>query len=75
MDCVHDWSSTYYRLHEVGQKHKSCTTNSLYCKLEECRPFMNKIEQEWTGVEEKDRAIISTLGRVNLKFLILVRLL
>ena len=29
--------------------------------MEPCYPLMNQLEQAWTGVEETDRAIISTL--------------
>jgi hypothetical protein len=59
----------------VGQKHRSCTANSLYLKSGECWHLVNEIEQAWTGVEESDRAFISKLTQANLTFLILVCLL
>ena len=38
-------------------------------------PLVNQLEEAWTGVEERDRAIISNLiPRDNYRFLIMVRL-
>ena len=49
------------------------TTNSLHCKVEECWPLVNELEQAWTGVEESDRALISDLVlQGHLRLLIMV---
>jgi len=71
LDSVRDWPEqlSSYR---VSQMHKSCTTNSLYCKSVEHWPLVNELEQAWTGVEETDRAFISKLVLANLRSLILV---
>ncbi len=38
-------------------------------------PLVNELEEAWTGVEERDRAIISKLVlQTNHRFLIMVRL-
>ena len=59
LDSVHDWHTPDF---VVGQYHINRTTNSLYSKMEDYYPLMNQLEQAWTGVEETDRAIISTLA-------------
>ena len=59
----------------VGQKHRICTTNSLYCKWQERWVLVNEIEQAWTGVEESDRAIISNLVQAQHNRLVMVCLL
>ena len=43
--------------------------------MEKYWPFVNKLEEAWTGVEERDRAIISNLiPQGEHAFLIMVRL-
>jgi hypothetical protein len=75
LDSVRDLAQIDQGTYEVGQKHRTCTTSSLYCKLGQSWPLVNEIEQGWTGVEESDRAFISKLVQTNLRFLILVCLL
>jgi len=36
--------------------------NSLYAKAHKYWALVNKVEQAWTGVEDKDRALISKYG-------------
>jgi len=74
LDSIRGWpdSDVFYR---VGQKHRNCTTNSLYCKSGEHWPLMDEIEQAWRGVEETDRAFISRLDQFDIRHLILVCLL
>ena len=44
--------------------------------MEEYWPLVNELEQAWTGLEERDRAIISKLvSQANHSALIMVRLL
>ena len=50
-------------------------THSFNYKLGECWSLVNEIEGEWTGMEERDRSIISKLVQVDLGFLITVCLL
>jgi len=71
LDSARHWrhSSMPYK---VGQEHRNCTTNSLYCKSGEHWPLVNEFEQAWTGVEESDRAFISNLVQANIRPLILV---
>ena len=72
LDSVHDWPITSLWSFAVGQKQGNRTTSSLYSKMETYWPLVNELEDAWTGVEERDRAIISNL--VNHGFLIMVRL-
>ena len=74
LDSVNDWQIGLPYSPPVGQQHTGCTSNSLYSKLEVFWSLANKLEQAWTGVEEADRAIISTLAPQNRHrvFLILV---
>ena len=75
LDSVRNWHQIYIHSSAVGQKHENCTTNSLYCKMETYWPLVNELEEAWTGVEERDRAIISNLVlQDNHTLLILVRL-
>jgi len=77
LDSVRDWPlpSGRYPTYTVGQKHRNCTINSLYCKSGEYWRLVDEIEQAWTGVEESDRAFISRLDQANVRLLILVCLL
>jgi hypothetical protein len=75
LDSVRDWPGRPPSVYNVGSKHRSYTTNSLYFKPGERWPLVNEIEQGWTSVEESDRAFISNLAQDNLRFLILVCLL
>jgi hypothetical protein len=75
LDSAHDWPEPDYSIDAVGQKHRYCTANSLYYKLQKRWSLVNEIEQAWTGVEESDRTIISQLVQTNHKFLVLVCLL
>ena len=61
LDSVRYWPGGRFDSFTVGQKHRNCTTDSLYSKMEEYWPLVNELEQAWTGVEESDRAIISNL--------------
>ena len=73
LDSVDDWRIYHLYHFAVGQRHRKCTTYSLYSKMEEFWPLANELEQAWTGVEESDRAIISKLAlQDNHRFLILV---
>ena len=74
LDSIQDWPVSAVHPFPVGQKHRNCTSNSLYSKMDECWPLVNELEQAWTGVEETDRAIISKLAPQdkNRKLLILV---
>ena len=71
LDSVHDWPDP--ARFAVGQQHRNCTTNSLYSKMGDFYPLVNQLEQAWTGVEETDRAIISTLAPQDRALLIMVR--
>jgi len=75
LDSVSGWPSTFIQFFEVGQQQGNCTTHSLYSKMETYWPLVNELEEAWSGVEERDRAIISNLVlRDNHRFLIMVRL-
>ena len=50
-------SSLYVRSREFGQ------TNSLYAKADKSWALVNEVEQAWTGLEEKDQALISKYDR------------
>jgi len=76
LDSVRDQIiSIYTGVYRVGQKDRTCVTNSLYYQSGERWHLVNEIEQAWTGVEESDRAFISKLAQANLRSLILVCLL
>jgi len=75
LEPVNDWPAVYRNVYGVGQEHRGWTTNSLYCKSGEHWPLVDEIEQAWTGVEESDRAFISSLDQANIRHLILVCLL
>jgi len=73
LDSVRDWPPRLFDDFDVGEKHGICTTYSLYSKMVEYWPLVDEIEQAWTGVEERDRAIISKLvPQDNNRFLIMV---
>ena len=73
LDSVHEWPTSYIYPFAVCQQHRICTANSLYSKMEKFWLMANKLEQAWTGVEERDRAIISELRRQDYhRFLIMV---
>ena len=75
LDSVHDWPNTCLPFRAVGQKQGICTTNSLYRKMETYWPLVNELEEAWTGVEERDRAIIlNFIPQHERAFLIVVRL-
>ncbi len=75
LDSISYWPLTSMGSFAVGQKQGNCTTNSLYSKMETYWPLVNEIEEAWTGVEERDRAIISKFVlQDNHRFLIMVRL-
>ena len=75
LDSVQYWPETYIWDFAVGQKQGNRTTNSLYDKMETYWPLVNELEDAWTGVEERDRAIISNLiPQRKRPFLIMVRL-
>ena len=75
LDSLGGWPSADVWEDTVGQKQGNWTTHSLYSKLEEYWPLINELEEAWTGVEERDRAIIFNLSRqINLNALIMVRL-
>ena len=63
LDSVHSWGGGSFLAFRVSQKHRNCTSNSFHTQMEKCWPSMNEVEQAWTGVEETDRAIISTLAQ------------
>jgi len=71
LDSVRDWPQKYF-VYTVGQRHRNCTTNSLYCKSGEYWYLVDEIEQAWTGAEDSDRAFISRLDQANVKYLIMV---
>ena len=73
LDSVRSWPLINFDAFAVGQKHGNCTTNSLNSKMDKYWPLVNELEQAWTGVEERDRAIVSNLD--NHGFLIMVCLL
>ena len=62
LDSVHHWYTRCFPSVYVGQKHRNCTTHSLYSKIEDYWPILNELEQAWTGVEGTDRAAISKLA-------------
>ena len=71
----HDWPHANPWNVAVGQKQGICTTNSLYSKMGRYWPLVNELEEAWTGVEERDRVIISNIiPRGEHAFLIMVRL-
>ena len=74
LDSVNYWQEGLPYFVPVGQRHRGCTFNLLYSKLEVFWPLANELERAWTGVEETDRAIISNLGPQdrNRMFLIMV---
>ena len=66
---VGDW--TYQCLHSLEPR--SDRKQGLYREMGKYWPLVNALEQAWTGVEESDRAIISTLvPQGNHRLLILV---
>ena len=73
LDSVRSWPLINFDAFAVGQKHGNCTTNSLNSKMDKYWPLVNELEQAWTGVEERDRSIVSNLD--NHGFLIMVCLL
>ena len=77
LDAPQHWPAIPFYAYQVGQKHRYCTTDSLYYKVEEYWPLVNELEQAWTGVDGTDRAIISKLAPQdrNCMFLIMVCLL
>ena len=74
LDSLQRWPEVNFYYNRVGQKHRNCTTNSLYYEVEEYWPLVNELEQAWTGVEETDRAMVSRLALqdTNCMFLIMV---
>jgi len=74
LDSVRNWPGLEGR-HNVGQKHRNRITHRLYCKPGESWPLVHEVEQAWTGVEERDRGLISKLVQAKLRLLILVCLL
>ena len=72
LDYVNHWPGTYTYNSAVGQRHRNCTTNSLYSKVEEIWSLVNELEQVWTGVEETDRAIISKLALQDRNYMSLI---
>ena len=75
LDSVRDWPITSITSFSVGQNQGNCTTNSLYSQMDTYWPLVNELEEAWTGVEERDRAIFSNLVLPhNHRFLIMVRL-
>ena len=75
LDSVQDWPPIHRQSFAVGKKQGICTSNSLYSKMETYWPLVNELEEAWTGVEERDRAIISNLAPQDKHaFLIMVRL-
>jgi len=75
LDSVRVSPAPNHDVYTVGETYRNDTTNSLYCKSGEYWSLVNEIEQAWSGVEERDRAIISKLLRVDVASLILVCLL
>jgi len=63
LDSVCHWPRYLSIPIDVGQKQGNCTTNSLYSKMDTYWPLVNELEEAWTSVEERDRAIISNLVR------------
>ena len=55
LDSVQNWPTIYTGSSNIGEKH------TLYSTMEKCWPLVNELEKAWTGVEERDRAIISNL--------------
>ena len=70
LDSVHDWPHQYLHSFGLGADRKQ----TLYREMGKYWPLVNALEQAWTGVEERDRAIISKLAlQGNHRILILVR--
>ena len=70
LDSVQRWPTEYFTRGNVGERHV------LYRTMEKYWPLVNELEKAWTGVEERDRAIISKLVlQDDLRFLLMVCLL
>ena len=62
LDSLNYWQDGLNSVPPVSQQHRGCTSNSLYSKPGVFLPLAKELEQAWTGVEETDRAIISSLA-------------
>ena len=71
-DSVNSWQPGSFLAFRVGQKHRNCTSDSLYSEMEKHWPLMNELQQAWTGVEETDRAVISKLAPRDRNWIFLV---
>ncbi len=73
LDAVRSWPRCRFDSFAVGQKQEHCAANLRYSKMETLWPLVNELERAWTGVEERDRAVVSNLVLPsNYSFLIMV---